>query len=104
MRIERLLPTAQPGRPWTVVLEGGDALRVPEGTVAAFSLYDGLTLEEERLAELEDPEEFIDAFLARKVQDPGDRKQIKKASDALVRRGFSWRQVSEGVARLRWGD
>ena len=187
MRIERLLPPAQPGRPWTVVLEGGDALRVPEGTVAAFSLYDGLTLEEERLeelksaafvatlrertvslmakgatdrqaaevvawaleigllneeeyaktlarhyqargygmykikdelyrrqvprryweqalAELEDPEEFIDAFLARKVQDPGDRKQIKKASDALVRRGFSWRQVSEGVARLRWGD
>ena len=182
MRIERLLPPAQPGRPWTVVLEGGDALRVPEGTVAAFSLYDGLTLEEERLAELksaafvatlrertvallsarmlsagqlqeklmakgatdrqaaevvawaleigllneeeyakilarhyqargygiykikdelyrrqvprryweqalaelEDPEEFIDAFLARKVQDPGDRKQIKKASDALV--------------------
>ena len=202
MRIERLLPPAQPGRPWTVVLEGGDALRVPEGTVAAFSLYDGLTLEEERLAELksaafvatlrertvallsarmlsagqlqeklmakgatdrqaaevvawaleigllneeeyakilarhyqargygiykikdelyrrqvprryweqalaelEDPEEFIDAFLARKVQDPGDRKQIKKASDAMVRRGFSWRQVSEGVARLRWGD
>ena len=207
MRIERLLPPAQPGRPWTVVLEGGDALRVPEGTVAAFSLYDGLTLEEERLAELksaafvatlrertvallsarmlsagqlqeklmakgatdrqaaevvawaleigllneeeyaktlarhyqargygmykikdelyrrqrldesvltqeaeqalaelEDPEEFIDAFLARKVQDPGDRQQIKKASDALVRRGFSWRQVSEGVARLRWGD
>ena len=52
---------------------------------------------EQALAELEDPEEFIDAF-------PGDRKQIKKASDALVRRGFSWRQVSEGVARLRWGD
>ena len=59
---------------------------------------------EQALAELEDPEEFIDAFLARKVQDPGDRQQIKKASDALVRRGFSWRQVSEGVARLRWGD
>ena len=52
MRIERLLPPAQLGRPWTVVLEGGDTLRVPEGTVAAFSLYDGLTLEEERLEEL----------------------------------------------------
>ena len=33
---------------------------------------------EQALAELEDPEEFIDAFLTRKVQDPGDRKQIKK--------------------------
>ena len=52
------------------------------------------------LAELEDPEEFIDAFLARKVQDPGDRKQIKKASDALVRRGFSWPEVKAGLNRL----
>ena len=31
---------------------------------------------EQALAELEDPEEFIDAFLARKVQDPGDRRCV----------------------------
>lgn len=199
MRIERLLPPAQPGRPWTVALAGGETLRVPEGTVVDFALYDGLELTEETfqelkaaafaaglrekavsmlsarmlsagqlneklmakgaterqaaeivawaleigllndeeyakalvrhyqargygvykikdelyrrqiprrcweeaLAELEDPEEIIDAFLAKKVQDPQDRKQIKKASDALVRRGFSWRQVTDGVDRLR---
>lgn len=202
MKIERLLPPAQPGRPWTVALEGGETLRVPEGTVAQFGLYDGLTLEgealdrlkeaaftarlrekavstlsarmlsagqlneklmaqgatekqaaeivawaieigllndgeyakalarhyqargygvykikdelyrrhiprpywEEALAELEDPEEIIDAFLAKKIQDPTDRKQLKKASDALVRRGFSWRQVADGVDRLRRGE
>ena len=199
MRIERLLPPAQPGRPWTVALAGGETLRVPEGTVVDFALYDGLELTEETfqelkaaafaaslrekavsmlsarmlsagqlneklmakgaterqaaeivawaleigllndeeyakalvrhyqargygvykikdelyrrqiprrcweeaLAELEDPEEIIDAFLAKKVQDPQDRKQIKKASNALVRRGFSWRQVADGVDRLR---
>ena len=38
MRIEKLLPPAQPGRPWTAVLEGGDALRLPEGAVADFAL------------------------------------------------------------------
>lgn len=199
MKIERLFPPVQPGRPWTVALVGGETLRVPEGTVVEFGLYDGLELEEETVAglktaafaaalrekavsllsarmlsagqlneklmakgaterqaaeivawvidigllneeeyaktlarhyqargygvykikdelyrrqiprqyweqalgELEDPEEIIDAFLAKKIQDPADRKQIKKASDALVRRGFSWRQVADGVDRLR---
>lgn len=199
MKIERLFPPAQPGRPWTVALAGGETLYVSEGTVVEFGLYDGLELEEETVAglktaafeaslremavgllsarmlsagqlneklmakgatdqqaaeivawvidigllneeeyaktlarhyqargygvykikdalyrrqiprqyweqalgELEDPEEMIDAFLAKKIQDPADRKQIKKASDALVRRGFSWRQVADGVDRLR---
>ncbi len=199
MKIERLFPPAQPGRPWTVALSGGETLCVSEGTVVEFGLYDGLELEEETVAglktaafeaslrekavgllsarmlsagqlneklmakgatdrqaaeivawvidigllneeeyaktlarhyqargygvykikdelyrrqiprqyweqalgELEDPEEMIDAFLAKKIQDPADRKQIKKASDALVRRGFSWRQVADGVDRLR---
>lgn len=199
MKIEKLLPPAQPGKSWTVALEGGDTLRVPEGAVLEFELYEGRELEEEELAELnaaafasalrtkavnmlsarqmsagqlneklmtkgatdrqaaeivawaidigllndeeyakalarhyqakgygiykikdelyrrrvprqyweealaslEDPEEIIDAFLAKKVRDPGDRKEIKKASDALVRRGFSWSQVSAGIERLR---
>lgn len=199
MRIEKLLPPAQLGRPWTVALEGGKTLRVPEGTVVSFSLYTGQTLGEadvqalqeaaflttlrentvrqlsqrllstgqvrkklqnagateaqaaeivawavdigllndedyakalarhyqargyglykikdelyrrqvpracwdEALDGLEDPSEAIDAFLARRVQDPADPKQLKKASDALVRRGFSWRQVADGVDRLR---
>lgn len=201
MKIEKLLPPAQPGKAWTVALEGGDTLRVSEGAVLEFELYDGRELEEEELAELkaaafasalrtkavnmlsarqmsagqlneklmakgatdrqaaeivawaidigllndeeyakalarhyqakgygaykikdelyrrrvprqywegalaalEDPEEIIDAFLAKKVKDPADRKEIKKASDALVRRGFSWSQVAAGIERLRRG-
>lgn len=53
------------------------------------------------LAELEDPDEIIDAFLAKKVKDPTDRKDLKRASDALVRRGFSWSQAAAGIDRLR---
>ena len=56
---------------------------------------------DEALAEMEDPEEYIDRFLARKLEDPTDRKQVKKASDALARRGFSWSQVSAGIQRAR---
>lgn len=63
---------------------------------------------EEALAQMGEPDEAIDRFLSARVTDPEDRKQVKKASDALVRRGFSWSQVSEGIARLRsdyeWRD
>lgn len=56
---------------------------------------------EEALAALEDPAGTIDRFLEQKLTDPSDRKQVKKASDALVRRGFSWNEVSEGIRRAR---
>lgn len=56
---------------------------------------------DEALAELEDPAETIDRFLEQKLADPSDRKQVKKASDALARRGFSWSEVSEGIRRAK---
>lgn len=199
MRIESLLPPGQPGKPWTLCLEGGKTLRLPEGVVIDFALYQGKDLEEEiladleqaafaaglrekavslltgrlmsagtlrekllakggteeqvediiqwaqrigllndeeyakalarhyqakgygiykikdelyrrqvpreywedALAQLEEPDEIIDRFLAKKLTDPEDRKQVKKASDALVRRGFTWSQVSSGIERFR---
>lgn len=198
-RIEKLLPPAWPGKPWTAVLAGGETLRLPEGLVADLALYGGMELTdgaasdlrekafrlalrekavallsrqmlsagmlrekllaggaseeqaeeavrwamdvgllndrayaaalvrhcqakgygvykirdelyrrrvprefwEEALAELDDPAETIDRYLEQKLADPSDRKQVKKASDALVRRGFSWSEVSEGIRRAR---
>ncbi|MDO4516107.1 MAG: RecX family transcriptional regulator [Bacillota bacterium] len=202
--IESLRPPARPGAPWTLVLDGGDTLRVDEGVVADFALYQGKDLDEETLedlkqaaldaglrakavslltgrllsagtlrekllakggqpdqveeivawaqdigllndeeyakalarhyqargygiykikdelhrrrvpreyweealAELEEPDEGIDRFLAGKLKAPEDRKQVKKAADALVRRGFSWSQVSSGIERFRrnWAE
>ena len=49
---------------------------------------------------MEPPEAWISDFLSRKIQDPEDPAQIKKASDALVRRGFSWHTVSQAVTRF----
>ena len=195
MRIESLLPSGQPGKPWTLTLEGGKSLRVPEGLVIDFALYQGKDLEEglldqleraafeaglrekavslltgrllstgqlrekllakggteaqvqdildwaerigllndeeyakalvrhyqakgygiykikdelyrrqvprehweEALAGLEEPDDIIRRFLEKKLTDPQDRKQVKKVSDALIRRGFTWSQVSRGV-------
>ena len=202
MRIDKLLPPPQPGKPWTVALEGGDALRVSEGVVASFALYGGMELADEdltalrqaaaeaalkeragrlltarmlsagqlaekltakgatqeqaarvvawaqevgllddeeyakalarhyrakgygrykikdefyrrrvprqyweqALAGLEPPDDWLADFLARKIQDPEDPAQIKKASDALVRRGFSWQEVSQAVSRFLDGE
>jgi SOS response regulatory protein OraA/RecX len=43
---------------------------------------------------MEEPSDTIRRFLEKKLKDPQDRKQVKKVSDALIRRGFTWGQVS----------
>ena len=199
MRIESLLPPSQPGKPWTLTLEGGKTLRIPEGLVIDFALYQGKVLEEDLLAQwdqaafaaglrekavslltgrlmstgtlrekllakggseaqvqeildwaerigllndeeyakalvrhyqakgygiykikdelyrrqvpreywedalavLEEPTDTIRRFLEKKLTDPQDRKQVKKVSDALIRRGFTWGQVSRGIESFR---
>lgn len=56
---------------------------------------------EEALAEAEESDECIDAFLAKKLRgtEPGDRKALKRASDALARRGYSWSEIRDALAR-----
>ena len=54
MRIEKLLPPPQPGKPWSVALEGGEVLRVSESVVASFALYGGMELEAETLTALQE--------------------------------------------------
>ena len=55
------------------------------------------------LEDLEGPEEAIDAFLEKKLRsaEPSDRKALKRAADALVRRGYRWEDVHAGLRR--WG-
>lgn len=42
----------------------------------------------------------LDAFIAKKLagKEP-DRKELKKVSDALARRGFSWSEIDEAIRR-----
>ena len=54
---------------------------------------------DQALEEAEVPEAAIDAFLEKKLKGSRDPKDLKKASDALVRRGYSWSEISEGLRR-----
>lgn len=62
----------------------------------------GRDLWEEALADLdqEEKEDAILKFLNQKLKgDKPEPKQLKKVTDALARRGFSWSEIREGVLR-----
>lgn len=55
---------------------------------------------EEALTEAQDPSQAIDAFLAKRFSGhTPDRQELKKASDALARRGYRWSEITEGLRR-----
>lgn len=58
---------------------------------------------DEALEQLPEQDEEIDRFLSHRLRAaaPDDRAAIKKASDALLRRGFSWQEIKEAVERWR---
>lgn len=56
---------------------------------------------EDALAQLPDPEEAIDKFLAAKLRGkPPDRATLQRLSAALQRRGFQWQDIRPALARL----
>ena len=55
---------------------------------------------DEALAQIEDNSPAIDAFLEKKLEGSHDPKDIKKASDALARRGFSWSEISDALRQI----
>ena len=54
---------------------------------------------EQALEQAQDPAAAIDAFLEKKLKGSRDPGELKKASDALARRGFRWSEISEGLRR-----
>ena len=55
---------------------------------------------EDALKQAEAPDGAIDAFVAKKLagKEP-DRKELKKISDALARRGYHWSDISAALRR-----
>ena len=47
----------------------------------------------------EDSASAIDAFLEKKLKGSHDPKEVKRASDALARRGYHWSEISEALRR-----
>ena len=57
------------------------------------------------LEQANDPTDSIDAFVEKKLAGKTpDRKELKKVSDALARRGFSWNDISEALRRYDAGQ
>ena len=54
---------------------------------------------DEALEQVEDNAAAIDAFLEKKLKGDRDPRAVKKASDALARRGFSWSEISDALRR-----
>ena len=55
---------------------------------------------EEALAAAEDPAEGIDRFLRHKLKgEAGDPRALKRAADALARRGYRWPDIKDGLRR-----
>ena len=55
---------------------------------------------DEALEELPDSSAVLDALIQRKLRgDLSDPKEIKRVSDALLRRGFSWSEVRGAMSR-----
>ena len=55
---------------------------------------------EEALADYPDQSDHIYTFLRSKVSDKSDQKAVKKAIDALLRRGHSYSQIRSGLQRM----
>ena len=55
---------------------------------------------EEALAQYPDQKEKISAFLQARITDASDQRQIKRAVDALLRRGHSYRVIREALSEL----
>ena len=55
---------------------------------------------EDALDQAADPAEVIDAFVQKKLAGKTpDRKELKKVSDALARRGYGWEDISAALRR-----
>ena len=52
---------------------------------------------DEALEQMPEQDEYLERFLRTRLNDPNDRAQMKKVSDALFRRGYSWEQIKHAL-------
>ena len=61
----------------------------------------GRDLWDEALAALPEPDGAIDHYLSAHLSREPDQKELKKITDALLRRGHSWEDIRAGLQRHR---
>jgi regulatory protein len=52
---------------------------------------------DEALTQVPEQDAYLERFIRARLTDPDDRAQIKKISDALFRRGYSWDQIKHAL-------
>lgn len=52
------------------------------------------------LADYPEQTDKLEAFLKTKIKNPGDQREVKRAVDALLRRGHSYRAIREALNNL----
>ena len=55
---------------------------------------------DEALREAPEPDGQLERFLSVRIKNPEDPDQIRKASQALFRRGYSWEQIREALRQF----
>ena len=58
---------------------------------------------DEALAQMPEQTDTLDALLRRKLGDSFDRADVKRATDALARKGYGWDEIGAALRRLRDG-
>ena len=48
---------------------------------------------DEAMLQMPEQDAYLERFIRARLSEPGDRAQVKKVSDALFRRGYSWEQI-----------
>ena len=43
----------------------------------------------------------MDSFIRSRLSDPSDPKQVKRVTDGLFRRGYSWSDIKNALERFR---
>ena len=52
---------------------------------------------DEAMLQMPEQDAYLERFIRSKLSEPGDRAQVKKVSDALFRRGYSWEQIKHAL-------
>ena len=55
---------------------------------------------EQALCSLPDNSDTLEQLVAKKLKDPSDREQVRKVSNMLYRRGFSWDEIKKAVSEI----
>lgn len=52
---------------------------------------------DEAMLQMPEQDAYLERFIRSRLHEPGDRAQVKKVSDALFRRGYSWEQIKHAL-------